>query len=284
MKIIDTKLGGTTPLDIILTFADEKIELEKSLATEEEDSFLDEFEEEENSEQYWFTKDKMDKILKVHNYLSSLNEIGNVQSFATLLKIGKTINDNEDLDAIKLAILYEKLPLQYKELILSPYLNIKANQVRFSTRIVDSNPDLRRNDLINKIKNDLSFILKDDKIQLSNVMVLYNNMLQSLFNSQIKTLGFVIVILFVMFILLFRSVKIAIISILSNIIPISIVFAIMGFLQIPLDIMTITIAAISIGIGVDDTIHYIHRYKEEYKKAFLLTANDLTKDREASIG
>ena len=266
MKIIDTKLGGTTPLDIILTFADEKIELEESLASEEEDSFLDEFEEEENSEQYWFTKDKMDKILKVHNYLSSLNEIGNVQSFATLLKIGKTINDNEDLDAIKLAILYEKLPLKYKELILSPYLNIKANQVRFSTRIVDSNPDLRRNDLINKIKNDLSLILKDDKIQLSNVMVLYNNMLQSLFNSQIKTLGFVIVILFVMFILLFRSVKIAIISILSNIIPISIVFAIMGFLQIPLDIMTITIAAISIGIGVDDTIHYIHRYKEEYKK------------------
>ena len=268
MKVIDTKLGGTTPLDIILTFKSDTIIKDNTTneVQNDEDSFDDEFESQENSEQYWFTKEKMDKILKVHNYLQNLDEIGKVQSFATLLKLGKIINENKDLDSFKLAILYQKLPKKYKDIILSPYINIEQNQVRFSTRIVDSNPNLRRNELINKIKTDLALMLKDDKIQLSNVMILYNNMLQSLFNSQIKTLGFVLVILFIMFILLFKSFKIALISIISNIIPILVVFAIMGFLHIPLDIMTITIAAISIGIGVDDTIHYIHRYKEEYQK------------------
>jgi predicted RND superfamily exporter protein len=261
MQVIDTKLGGTTPLDIILTFKEQ----EKSI-TEEEDSFLDEFEEEENNEQYWFTKEKMTKILQIHDYLDSLNEIGSVQSFASILKVAKIINDNEHLDSFKLAVLYNKLPNNYRELILNPYVNIQNNQVRFSVRIIDSNPDLRRNELLKKIQKDLSQLVKDDTIQLSNVMVLYNNMLQSLFNSQITTLGFVVVILFIMFLVLFKSFKIAFISIIANIIPILIVFSLMGFLQIPLDIMTITIAAISIGIGVDDTIHYVHRYKLEYQK------------------
>jgi len=287
MEVIDTKLGGTTPLDIILTFNDEnKIEklIIQDTSTEEDDdldSFDDEYEEDENKDQYWFTQDKMQKIMQTHDYLESLEEIGNVQSFATLLKIAKTLNDNEELDSFKLAILYNKLPLKYQDTILKPYINIEQNQVRFSVRIVDSNPSLRRNVLINKIQNDLNEKFKNDDIRLSNVMVLYNNMLQSLFQSQIKTLGFVALILFVMFIILFRSIKIAIISIIANIIPIGIVFAIMGFAKIPLDIMTITIAAISIGIGVDDTIHYIHRFKQEflkdhnYKEAMRRTHNSI---------
>ena len=97
-------------------------------------------------------------------------------------------------------------------------------------------------------------------------MVLYNNMLQSLFESQILTIGAVVFILFLMFLLLFRSLKISIIAIITNIIPVGIIFAVMGFADIPLDVMTITIASISIGIGVDDTIHYIIRFKEEYAK------------------
>jgi len=287
MEVIDTKLGGTTPLDIILTFNDDN-KIEKLImldsSTEEDDdldSFDDEYEEDENKDQYWFTQDKMQKIMQTHDYLESLEEIGNVQSFATLLKIAKTLNDNEELDSFKLAILYNKLPLKYQDTILKPYINIEQNQVRFSVRIVDSNPSLRRNVLINKIQNDLNEKFKNDDIRLSNVMVLYNNMLQSLFQSQIKTLGFVALILFVMFIILFRSIKIAFISIIANIIPIGIVFAIMGFAKIPLDIMTITIAAISIGIGVDDTIHYIHRFKQEflkdhnYKEAMRRTHNSI---------
>ncbi|XPV67394.1 MAG: efflux RND transporter permease subunit [Halarcobacter sp.] len=267
MKVIDEKLGGTTPLDVILTFKEKKKQ-SKPKVEDEFASFEDEFAQEENSAQYWFSKDKMDTIMKVHNYLESIPEIGKVQSLATLLKVGKLLNNNEDLDGFKLALLYNKLPREYKEMILDPYVSIEHDQTRISVRIVDSNPKLRRNELISKINNDLSKMLNSDYVEfrLSNLMILYNNMLQSLFDSQIKTLGFVLIILFIMFIVLFRSVLIAFIAIITNMVPISIIFGIMGWLNIPLDIMTITIAAISIGIGVDDTIHYIHRFHEEYKK------------------
>lgn len=270
MKVIDENLGGTTPLDVVITFKEEEKQEEVKEATDSFgfDSFEDEFAQDANDEQYWFTKDKLDVILRVHNYLESIDEIGKVQSLATLLKIGKTLNEGKELDSFTLALLYKKLPLEYKEIILSPYINIENNQARITTRIIDSNPDLRRDELLKRINSELPAVINSSSVEfrLSNLMVLYNNMLQSLFDSQIKTLGFVVVILFIMFLILFKSFKIATIAILANIIPISIIFGIMGWLAIPLDIMTITIAAISIGIGVDDTIHYIHRFHEEYKK------------------
>ena len=272
MEVIDQNLGGTTPLDIVIKFK-KPIE-EKDDAIEEPsflDDFLDEFSVEfsvdENDPKYWFSQDKLQTINKIHDYLNSLPEVGTVQSLSTLLKIGKRLNDGEELDGLMLALLYEKLPLEYKNLIISPYVNIENNEARISIRIIDSNPQLRRDDLINKINSDIQNMINQDttEVRLSNLMIMYNNMLQSLFDSQISTLGFVLTLLFIMFLVLFRSLKVAIIAILANIIPISVLFGIMGWLNIPLDIMTITIAAISIGIGVDDTIHYIHRYKEEFK-------------------
>jgi predicted RND superfamily exporter protein len=274
MEVIDEHLGGTTPLDVILKFKSlednkENIDYEETSTEEDDfDSFEDEFEESENDAQYWFSEDKMNAIIKVHNYLESIPEVGKVQSLATLLKVGKLLNKGDDLDGFKLALLYNKLPIEYKQIVLEPFINIEHNEARITMRIVDSNPELRRNELLKKIQTELKDIIEDDSIEykLSNLMVLYNNMLQSLFQSQILTLGFVVVILFIMFYILFRSVSIAFIAILANIVPISSIFGIMGWLSIPLDIMTITIAAISIGIGVDDTIHYIHRFHEEYKK------------------
>ncbi|RXJ88856.1 hypothetical protein CRV01_09540 [Arcobacter sp. CECT 8983] len=269
MKVIDEKLGGTTPLDVVITFKEkEKEEAKETTDNSSFDSFEDEFAIDKNDEQYWFTRDKLNIILRVHNYLESIDEIGKVQSLATLLKVGKTLNEGKELDSFTLALLYKKLPEKYKKIILSPYINIEHNQARVTTRIIDSNPKLRRDELLKRINNELPAVINSSSVEfrLSNLMVLYNNMLQSLFDSQIKTLGFVVVILFIMFLILFKSFKIASIAILANIVPISIIFGIMGWLTIPLDIMTITIAAISIGIGVDDTIHYIHRFHEEYKK------------------
>jgi predicted RND superfamily exporter protein len=268
MQVIDENLGGTTPLDIIINFKDEPKAIVKEEVTDQFDDFENEFAKNADDKQYWFSQDKMDTIIAVHDYLETIPEVGKVQSLATLLKIGQTLNNGKKLDGITLALLYNQLPPKYKTLILSPYINIDANEARINIRIIDSNPNLRRNDLLNKIKHDLRTIIqnKETTFKLSNLMVLYNNMLQSLFESQIATLGFVIVILFVMFMILFRSLKIALISIATNIIPISAIFGIMGWLNIPLDIMTITIAAIAIGIGVDDTIHFIHRFKEEFKK------------------
>lgn len=269
MEIIDQKLGGTTPLDIIIDFKQiEEQVTQESNSEELLDSFEDEFAQNKDNPEYWFTPDKMQTIIKVHNYLASLDEIGNVQSLATLLKVGKELNGNKELDSILLALLYNKLPNEYKKIILSPYISIENNQARISTRIIDSNNDLRRNELLNKIKTDLSVLLKDDyaEFHLTNLMVLYNNMLQSLFDSQIATMGIVLLILLFMFIVLFKSIKVAMIALIVNIIPVSAVFGLMGVANIPLNIMTITIAAICIGIGVDDTIHYIHRFKEEYFK------------------
>ena len=268
MKVIDENLGGTSPLDVIVKFKDdEKTNLVKNETQDEYDDFENEFKEKNDDKQYWFSQDKMDTIMAIHDYLETIPEIGKVQSLATLLKVGEILNKDERLDGITLALMYNQLPPKYKDLILSPYINIEKNEARITMRIIDSNPDLRRNDLLTKINTDLREIIKNKETtyQLSNLMVLYNNMLQSLFNSQISTLGISIIVLSIMFYLLFRSVKIVLIALVANIIPISLLFGIMGWLHIPLDIMTITIAAIAIGIAVDDTIHFIHRFEEEFR-------------------
>ena len=270
--VIDQELGGTTPLDVILTLMDQNNtavsvpEIQEDI--EEEDSFEEEFNDVADQEQYWFTDEKINIIKKVHNYLTHVDQIGEVQSFATLLDTGKILNENKDLDSIDLALIYQKLPQKYRDIILSPYVNIEHNQLRFATRIVDSNEALRRDALLKTIKNELSQTIDPGiaTVQLSNLMVLYNNMLQSLFHSQITMIGLVLLIIFFMFFILFRTLKLTLIALIVNVIPIGMVFGFMGWLNIPLDIMTITIAAIALGIGVDDTIHYIHRFKVEFAK------------------
>ena len=172
------------------------------------------------------------------------------------------------MDSVQLGLLYEKLPQEYKEVIVDPYISTENNQARITLRVKDSDPKLRRNELINKIKNEASDILQVEpsNIKLSNILILYNNMLQSLFSSQILTLGLVVLVLFSMFLILFKSFKVSIIALLPNLLSIGSVLGIMGVFSIPLDMMTITIAAISMGIAVDNTIHYIFRHKMEFKK------------------
>ncbi len=266
MKIIDEKLGGTTPLDIIVEF--EPIEIDDFEAEEfeeEEDPFAEELGVKENKDQYWFVDSRMRTVEKVHDYLEGLPETGKVLSLGTLLKIGRKLNKGRSLDSIEMAVLYRKLPAEFKELILAPYLSIKHNEVRYSIRIKDSMKGLKRNALLNRIKADLTgkLDLPKEKVHLAGAMVLYNNMLQSLFSSQIKTLGVVALALLAMFLVLFRSLKVALIALYPNLLSAGAVLGVMGWMGIPLDMMTITIAAISIGIAVDNTIHYIHRFREE---------------------
>ena len=271
MKIIDQKLGGTTPLDVIVqfeTFEEGDGEDEEFDEFEiEEDFFADSKEgsSEDDGGKYWFMDHRLEVIEKVHDYLDDRPEIGKVLSLGTLLKIGRRLNDGKSLDSLDMAVLYTKLPEQYKELLLSPYVSFDNNEVRFTVRINDSMESLQRNILLKEIKHDLVEQLKLDetKVHLAGTMVLYNNMLQSLFASQIKTLGVVAIALLIMFLFLFRSLKVALIALFPNLLSAGAVLGVMGWLDIPLDMMTITIAAISIGIAVDNTIHYIHRFKEE---------------------
>ncbi|MDY6905552.1 MAG: MMPL family transporter [Thermodesulfobacteriota bacterium] len=272
MKIIDQKLGGTTPLDVILNFSpdgstagDVNKEGDQAAGGDEFDMFA-EFEAEESAEHYWFTPYKMGRIEDVHDYLENIPVTGKVLSLGTMLKVARRLNNGESLDSFELPLIYNELPEKYRDQLVKPFVSIDNNEARLMVRIVDTAPSLRRNRLIQTIAHDIRdrFGFEDDGVRLTGMLVLYNNMLQSLFNSQIKTLGGVLLALMTMFLVLFRSVKVSIIAIFPNLLAIAVVLGVIGWLNIPLDMMTITIAAISVGIAVDDTIHYIHRFKREY--------------------
>ena len=265
MKLIDEELWGTTPLEVILKFPDSK---NKDTSTED-DEFEDWGDEgEENDEKYWFTKDKIDKIASVHNYLDSLPQIGKVLSFSSIIEVATQLNNNKPLGTLEMGVLYSKIPQNIKTEIIDPYLSIEDNEARISLRIIDSQENLRRNDLINKINIDLKdkIGLKESEFRLAGVLILFNNLLQSLFKSQILTLGLVMIGIFSMFIILFRNIKLSLIGVVPNFIAAFFILGIIGLLGIPLDMMTITIAAITIGIAVDNSIHYIYRFKEEFNK------------------
>ena len=263
MKKIDEDLGGTTPLNVILKFP-------KKIEKKSDDEFS-EWEEDnkktEDDSKYWFTRDKMDKILKVHDYLDSLPEIGKVLSFGSILRVAEDLN-NKQLQSLEIAVLYSKIPIEIKKEIVSPYISVEQNEARIILRIKDSLENLRRDELIKKIDNDLNKKLGFEKSEyrLAGVLILFNNLLQSLFKSQILTLGIVMLGIFMMFYLLFRNLILAIIGVVPNFIAAFFILGIIGLLEIPLDMMTITIAAITIGIAVDNSIHYIYRFKEEYSK------------------
>jgi len=262
MKLIDDKLGGTTPLDIIIKFPDK----EKTEKTD--DDFDDWGDEDQDEEKYWFTRNKIDRITKVHDYLDSLQAVGKVISFASMVRVAEDLNDGKKLQGLEMGVLYTKIPDSIKKEIIDPYISIKNNEARISLRVLGSKEDLRRNELIKKINYDLvnHLGLKNEEFKLAGVLILYNNLLQSLFKSQILTLGVVMAGITLMFLILFRNITLSLIGVVPNFMAAFLILGIIGLLGIPLDMMTITIAAITIGIAVDNSIHYIYRFKEEFKK------------------
>ena len=275
MKVIDQNLGGTTPLDVIVDLDQPKAEttVQAVKFEGENDEFIDEFDdfdEFENmshDEKYWFTEGKMAQVSKIHDYLQGLPEVGKVLSLGTMLAIAERLNEGKTLDSFQMALLYEKIPEKYRAILLEPYVSIENDQVRFWARIKDSEETLKRNELLKRIRYDLinQLEIEEDQVHLSGYLVLYNNMLQSLFSSQILTIGIVVIALMAMFLVLFRSLKVSLIAISPNILSVGVVLGMMGWFDIPLDMMTITIAAISVGIAVDNAIHYIHRFEEEFQ-------------------
>jgi predicted RND superfamily exporter protein len=271
MKIIDQYLGGTTPLDVIVDLEQEDVLAPPpgsgadAKAEDEFDEF-DEFDNARDDAKYWFTSDKMARLVKIHDYLDHLPETGKVLSLGTLMKVAERFSQGKPLDNFELALLYGEIPDRYKRTIIKPYVSVEHNQARFFIRVRDSEKKLKRNELLKRIRYDLTHQLglKDENVHLTGMLVLYNNMLQSLFRSQVLTLGLTVAALMAMFLILFRSLKIALIAIFPNLLSIGVVLGFMGWMRIPLNMMTITIAAISVGIAVDDTIHYIHRFTQEF--------------------
>ncbi|HUU74288.1 MAG TPA: MMPL family transporter, partial [Burkholderiales bacterium] len=270
LKLIDEKLGGTIPMDVIVRFHD------PDFMDEEDDELLELYPElKTNVADYWFTPDKINRIKQVHDYLDALPAVGKVLSLAAVIRVAEDLEGGREFDSFQMAIMYKRMPDEFKQSLIAPYVSFENNEARISLRILDSMEDLRRNELLETIRTDLTEKLgfAEGDTRLTGGLVLYNNMLQSLFKSQILTLGVVMLGIAFMLLILFRSLPLAIIGIVPNLLAAGIVLGFMGLAGIPLDMMTITIAAITIGIAVDNSIHYIYRFREELaqRKDYLAT-------------
>ena len=266
LKLIDDRLGGTAPLDIMLKFDE----------SGEDKSNQDDFAEEDDLDwitdydpkDYWLTPYKLERIKVLHDYLETLPEVGKVLSLASIVRVAEQLNGGNEFDGIELGVLYKKIPDKMKTEMLDPYISIDNNEARISILIKDSLKDLRRGQFLERINNHIVNKLgfNKNRVTVAGMLVLYNNMLQSLFRSQILTLGVVIFGIAIMLLVLFRSISLAIIGVIPNLLAVGIVLGIMGLMDIPLDLMTITIAAITMGIAIDNSIHYIYRFREEFYK------------------
>ena len=302
MELLDAELGGTIPLDIIIDLEDEAAlpfmpaiepatvgnargdspavaaepwgdELFNDRYADDEfadDDFGDDFAAEgaESFQQSdWFTVRGMDKLAAVHNYMDSLPETGKVLSLATTYAVVKQLL-GDDVGDVELALVQKSLPPAIRDIVVSPYYSAEKDQARISLRVMETSATLRRNEFLQQVHSHLvnELGIAEDKLHFTGMLVLYNNVLQSLFTSQILTLGAVFIAITVMFLVLFRSLTLALLAIAPNLLAAAIVLGGMGLVGIPLDIMTITIAAIVVGIGVDHAIHYVHRFKREFPK------------------
>ena len=263
---VDEELGGTVPLEVVLQ-APPAVEDEASLDDEFGD-YLD-MEEEDNFTQqsYWYNRHGIAKVRQIHGYLEALPQVGSVLSIASTEEVFRTVNKGEELEDFHLAVVYKIVPDYIRDALISPYVSAEGSQTRVLARIVDSDNTLVRADLLKQIDEELNanYVADGESMRLSGITVLYNNVLQSLFRSQILTLGTVFVCILLMLIVLFRNIKLALIGTIPNVFTAFMILGMMGLFGIPLDIMTITIAAITIGVGVDFAIHYIHRFMHEMK-------------------
>lgn len=270
MLLIDQQMGGTTPLELILNPTKEFLAFDPEAGPEGEPEEGEEIYEEDEAgisgESYWFNIFELETVTKVHDYLESLPQTGKVLSLDTTMALLTQLNNDKPLDNWTLAVMYKKMPEEVKRTLFAPYMTSDGNQMRFAIRVIDSDPELKRDVLIKQIRSDLveKLGLQPEQVELSGMLVLYNNVLQSLFRSQILTLSVVLVAIMLMFGLLFRSVRLAAIGVVPTMVAAALILGMMGWFGIPLDIMTITIAAITIGIGVDNSIHYMHRIREEF--------------------
>jgi predicted RND superfamily exporter protein len=282
LRVIDEQLGGTTPLDILIRFP----EAESSLALDEEDEELKLLlgtTDTGTDQDYWFTPDKIELVKKAHDYIGTVYGIGKVMSVASLVRVGEQINKGP-FDAFELAIVYKRMPQDLKSTLVDPFISVADNEARISVRVKDSLADLRRDELLKQLRVGLvqDVGLAEDRLQITGLLVLYNNMLQSLFKSQIEALGVVMLGIAIMLLILFRSWALAIIGIIPNLLAAVSILGLMGLIGIPLDMMTITIASITIGVAVDNSIHYLYRFREEFRhhRDYMITLRNC----HASIG
>ena len=238
LNFIDKELGGTIPLEIVFN----------DLASA-----------------YWADASLREDFHGIHNYLEQIPSIGKVLSIDTFMQVLKEANNGKTPNGFLLTLGKNNMPDFAKSQVLKPHISDVTDQIRIVARVKETMNGLERNQLILDIKKSLveNFYFDEGDFYFTGTFSLYNNLLQSLFSSQIKTIFTVFSIIFVLFVIVFRSISVALIAVIPNTLPSLIILGLMGLMGIPLDIMTITIAAIAIGIGIDNAIHYISRFKTE---------------------
>lgn len=278
LVFIDKNFGGTIPLDIIIKFPPYVApiqDIEDDFFTDEEDLY---------PERYWFTPDKIEVLNKYEEYLDTRPEVGKVVSLATLENVARNFNEGKPLGAVELVSTLSLVPEDIRKEMIEPFASPEDGLMRISTRIHETGEIFSRDELIKDIKNYAveNLNIEPEDVHVTGMTVLFNGMLKKLFSSQTSTLLFVIGATFTMFWVLLRSARLAVIGLIPNILAAMVILAFMGFVGIPLDMMTITIAAIIVGIGVDDAIHYLYRFREEFKKTN--DANLSVKNTHETIG
>ncbi len=216
---------------------------------------------------YWFSLEGMRTIDAAHELVASREETGKVLSLATTFSVVRDLL-GEDIGSVELALVQRSFPDEVARQLVDPYFDAEREEARITVRVKETSKTLRRDQLLRELSADLADLdaLSADNVRLTGMLVLYNNVLQSLFRSQILTLGAVFLAILVMFWVLFRSFSLALVALAPNLLAATLVLGIMGLVGIPLDIMTITIAAIVVGIGVDDCVHYVYRFREEFRE------------------
>ncbi len=284
MELLDAELGGTIPLDIILSaptgspgtslesnFQEVSVRSSDDDESYEDDFFDDSFavdfatkSDETGSTSFWFSLPGRILIDQVHTIVESKQESGKVMSLATTFEVMDRLYGGR-LGGIELALIQNSLPTEVKDSLIIPYFDRNADEVRVSVRVMETSESLNRDEYLNDLREEIlqETGIDPDRLHFTSLLVLYNNVLQSLFSSQIMTLGAVFIAIGIMFWLLFGSITLALIALAPNVLAACLVLGMMGLWGIPLDIMTITIAAIVVGMGVDNCIHYLHRFKTE---------------------
>lgn len=264
LLFIDQNLGGTTPFDVIVQFPPWQTESEDN---DFEDDFEDDFDSSEAEifpQKYWFTPDKIKRLGALHDYIDKNPGTGKTLSLATLELVARDFNDGRPLSSLALIAILDAVPDDLRAEFIKPYADPDAGLMRISSRLVESGPFFSRNDFISDIAVYAESIgFKPGEVRTTGVMVMFNDMLNQLLASQTNTIIFVVLSVLLMFMLCIRNFKLSVLGVIPNLLSAAIVLSIMGYVGLPLDMMTITIAAISLGIGVDDAIHYLHRYCQE---------------------
>ena len=266
LSLIDKKLGGTATLDVIIDAPSMDQEPDFAFEDEFDEGFGDSLADEIQEQGYWFTSENLIFLESIHDYLEGRNEIGKVLSVSSGVKIAEIANNNNRLSDVELALLRSLLPEEIESQLLSSYISSDDNQVRLTARVIESLEGLNRKTFIESIDADLQnvFGLDVNQYSLTGVSVIYSNLLQSLFGSLFGSMSIVFVSIFLMFLILFKSLNLALLGMVPNFLSAGAVIGTIGLLGIPLDVMTVTVAAVSVGMGVDNTIHYIFRFKKEY--------------------